>query len=50
VEKQLNIRNTLTSINFKCIKVDFKDDSDEKVKENRYKTTLINVYGARVDI
>jgi hypothetical protein len=50
VEKQLNIRNVFISINFKYIKVNFKDDFNEKVKENKYKTTSVNIYKARVDI
>jgi hypothetical protein len=50
VKKQLNMRNALTSANFKCIKVDFKDDSDEEVKENKYRTALVNVYKARADM
>jgi hypothetical protein len=50
MEKQLNIRNAFISANFGCIKVDFKDDFDEEVKENRYRTALVNVYGARADV
>jgi hypothetical protein len=50
VEKQLNIRNTFISVNFKYIKVNFKDDSNEEVKKNKYKTTSVNAYKARADI
>jgi hypothetical protein len=44
------MRNTFTSVNFGCIKVDFKDDSDEEVKENKYRTASVNVYKARADM
>jgi hypothetical protein len=50
VEKQLNIRNAFTSVNFKCIKVDFKDDFNKEVKKNRYRTTSVNAYEARADM
>jgi hypothetical protein len=50
VKKQLNIRNTFTSANFKYIKIDFKDDFNEKVKENKYRTASVNAYKARADI
>jgi hypothetical protein len=50
VKKQLNIRNAPTSANFKYIKVDFKNDSDEEVKKNKYRTASVNVYKARADM
>jgi hypothetical protein len=50
VKKQLNIRNAFISANFRYIKVDFKNDFNEEVKENKYKTTSVNIYKARADM